>query len=245
LAVEAVMFPVTIQKLSFADISDYWSRYMKTAEPVELLALLEQAWWRGEIRGLAETTRLQLLQSMFRSLRERVDLGIVFVRVGDDPPPPVTELPDGFVNVDKRHVIPIPSDDVSGWNEQTCEQAFEALAQTSSSDSYPNLAPFFASIKVPFEEFDRWRTARNYPELAFWRNPAASTVTPEAPSPDQVRAQTSSVRPKKRKGRKPVFDQRRTSGRRAMNRLAFRRSHTQTGRHFVEFHDQILDHGRL
>jgi hypothetical protein len=115
------MFPVTIQKLSFADISDYWSRYMKTAEPVELLALLEQAWWRGEIRGLAETTRLQLLQSMFRSLRERVDLGIVFVRVGDDPPPPVTELPDGFVNVDKRHVIPVPSDDVSGWNEQTCE----------------------------------------------------------------------------------------------------------------------------
>ena len=27
------MFPVTSENLSFADISDYWSRYMKTAEP--------------------------------------------------------------------------------------------------------------------------------------------------------------------------------------------------------------------
>ena len=36
------MFPVTSEKLSFADISDYWSRHMRTAEPPELLALLEK-----------------------------------------------------------------------------------------------------------------------------------------------------------------------------------------------------------
>ena len=198
------MFPVAADKLSFADISDFWSRGIQTAHPLELLALLEKAWWRGEIRGLAPTTRLQLLQSMFTSLHERSDLGIVFVREGDKPPPPVTELPDGSADVDMRYAIPVPADDVSGWNEQMCEQAFEALAQTSSSDSYPDLAPFFATIKLSFEEFDRWRRARGYPKPAFWGGPAASTVTPETPPGELDRAQTS--RPQNRRaGRKPTF----------------------------------------
>jgi hypothetical protein len=199
------MFPVTRDNLSFADVSHFWSRYIETAQPPELLALLEQAWWRGEFRGLAETTRLQLLQSMFRSLRERADLGIVFVRVGDDPAPTVTELPDGLMNVDMRHVIPVPSDDVSGWNEQTCEQAFEALAQTSSLESYPDLAPFFASIKLSFEEFDRWRKTRGYPKPAFWGGPAALTMTPEATLGERDQAAQTS-RPKNRTaGRKSRF----------------------------------------
>jgi hypothetical protein len=102
LAVEAVMFPVSSGQLSFADISDYWSRYMRTAEPFELLARLEQAWWRGEIRGQAASTRLQLLQRMFRELGDRPDLGIVFIREGDEPPAEVTELPDGYADVDIR-----------------------------------------------------------------------------------------------------------------------------------------------
>jgi hypothetical protein len=198
------MFPLARDELSFADISDYWSRDIKTARPDELLALLEKAWWRGEIRGQAATTRLQLLQSMFRSLGGRAGFGIVFVRKGDDPPPRVTELPDGSAVVDMRHVIPVPSDDVSGWNEQTCEQAFEGLAQTSSSDSYADLAPFFASIKLSFAEFDRWRKARGYPDPAFWRSPAESTVKPEGPSADRVAAQTGRAQ-KRKSGRKSRF----------------------------------------
>jgi hypothetical protein len=114
--------------------------------------------------------------TMFRSLRERADLGIVFVREGDEPPPQVTELPDGSADVDMRYLIPVPSDDLSGWNEQMCAQAFDALAQTSSRDSYPDLAPFFASIELSFEEFDRWRRARGYPKPPFWGGPAASTL---------------------------------------------------------------------
>jgi hypothetical protein len=218
LAVEAVMFPITSGKLSCAKISDYWSRYMRTAEPPELLALLEQAWWRGEIRGQAASTRLQLLQSMFRALGDRADLGIVFVRGGEPPPNgielpdgivdvEVTELPDGIVDVSTRYHIPVPSDDVTDWNEQMCEQAFNALSQTSSTNSYPDLTPFFRSIQLSFEEFDRWRKARKYLEPAFWRDSAASTVTPEVPPTEQVGAQTSSVRAQKRKGRKPEFDQ--------------------------------------
>jgi hypothetical protein len=198
------MFPLASDELSLADISDFWSRDIK-ARPLELLALLEEAWWRGEIRGRAATSRLQLLQSMFRSLGGQAGPGIVFVREGDEPPPEVTELPDGFADVALRHVVPVPAADVSGWNEQMCEQAFEALAQTSSSDSYPDLAPFFASIKLSFAEFDKWREARGYFKPAFWSGPAASSnVTSDAPSGGRDVAQTS--RSEKRKaGRKPIF----------------------------------------
>ncbi len=169
------MFPLAANELSFADISDVWSREIKPkAYPFELLARLEGAWWRGEIRGLAASTRLQLLQSMFSSLRERHDLGIVFVREEDDPLPRVTELPRAFAEVDIRPRIPIPSDDVSSWNEEMCKQAFDVLAQTSSTASYPDLAPFFALIKLPYEEFDSWRKAQRFPKPSFWAGPAAS-----------------------------------------------------------------------
>ena len=169
------MFPVTSEKLSFADISDYWSRYMPTAEPFELLARLEQAWWRGEIRGQAASTRLGLLRSMFRELGDRVDLGIVFIREGDEPPAKVTELPDGYADVDMRYRIRVPSDDISDWNEEMCAEAFNAMAETSSAVSYPNFTPFFASIQLSFEEFDKWRRARRYLKPAFWSAPVAET----------------------------------------------------------------------
>src|SRR5262245_17109127 len=123
------MFPISSDRLSFIEISDFWSRDMGKAHPHELLTLLEQAWWRGKIRGIAATTRLELLQSMFTSLGERSDLGIVFVREGDEPPPQVTELPDGSASVEMRIHIPIPSEDVSSWNERKCNLAFDALVR--------------------------------------------------------------------------------------------------------------------
>lgn len=82
--------------------------------------------------------------------------------------------PDGRAEVDVRWRIPVPSDDVSSWTEQMCQQAFAALAQTSSLASYPNLSPFFAMIEVPYREFDNWRKARGYPKPTFWAGPAAS-----------------------------------------------------------------------
>jgi hypothetical protein len=170
------MFPVAKDKLSFIDISDLWSRDTKTAPPLEVLELLEGAWWRGEIKGTAARTRVQLLQEMFTSLGERPDLGIAFVREGDQPPPQVTELPDGFADIDIRHLIPVPRAEVGAWNEQMCEEAFDALARTSSTDSYPDLAPFFASIELSFEEFDGWREARGSPKPRFWASLAAPNL---------------------------------------------------------------------
>ena len=87
----------------------------------------------------------------------------------------MTELPDGRVDVDMRCRIRVPSDDISDWNEKICEEAFNAMAETSSAVSYPNFTPFFASIQLSFEEFDKWRRARRYLKPAFWSAPIAKT----------------------------------------------------------------------
>jgi hypothetical protein len=99
---------------------------------------------------------------------------IVFVKEKDESLPRVTELPDGRAEVDMRHRIPVPSDDVSSWTEQMCLQAFGALAQTSSLASYPDLSPFFARIELPYRQFDNWRKARGYRKPTFWAGAAAS-----------------------------------------------------------------------
>jgi hypothetical protein len=167
------MFPIAEHKLSFREISNYWSREIQpTASELELLGLLEKAWWVGEIRGDSPTSRLQLLQAMFKAMHDRDDLGIVFVHGEDAGLPAVTELPDRSAVVDLRRRIAVPPDDVSGWDERTCELAFRALAQTSSTESYPDITPGLALIELTYDEFDHWRRSRGYSKPMFWR-PAA------------------------------------------------------------------------
>jgi hypothetical protein len=109
-------------------------------------------------------------------------------------------LPDGSSEVDLRPRIRVPAMEINDWTEELCEEAFNALAETSSERSYPDLTPFFASIKLSFEEFDKWRMARGYSN-PFWSGPTASTVPPEAFPGQQLGAPTSRTR----KGRKPKF----------------------------------------
>ena len=45
-----------------------------------------------------------------------------------------------------------------------CAEAFNAMAETSCTVGSPNFTPFFASIQLSFEEFDKWRRARRYIE---------------------------------------------------------------------------------
>jgi hypothetical protein len=56
-----------------------------------------------------------------------------------------------------------------------CADAFNAMAETASAVSHPNFEPFFASIQLSFDQFDRWRRARGYPKLDFWSAPVAPT----------------------------------------------------------------------
>src|SRR5580704_2332311 len=102
------MFPITEHKLTFFQIADYWSREIQpSASRDELLALLEGAWWLGEIAHNYPLTRFELLKNMFRS--RRIFPNIELVAEEEESPGrvkvpggtvKVEELPDGTVKVD-------------------------------------------------------------------------------------------------------------------------------------------------
>jgi hypothetical protein len=176
------MFPIGKSKLALGEIANYWAREIQPpASRDELLKVLEGAWWLGEFCGDSAISRLELLKGMFKSMRHRDDLGIVFVegeRVGEPPP---KKLPDGSLLVDVRHRICLPSSDVNAWDEGTCDEAFRALAQTSSYESYPEFAPVLTLIELTHGDFISWLEGRGYDKPIFWR-PASAPPQHARPS---------------------------------------------------------------
>jgi hypothetical protein len=164
------MFPIGDATLSFREIANYWSREIQPpASRNELLRVLESAWWLGEIRGNSRLSRLEFLKGMYRTLHDRDDLGIIFIVMDDAEKSRVEELPAGGALVDLRRRIPLPSGDTEMWNESTCSDAFRALAETSSTESYPDVRPIFASIELGHEEFIRWAAKRGFSKPRFWK----------------------------------------------------------------------------
>jgi hypothetical protein len=170
------MFPIAEPRLSLSKISNYWSRAIEPpASQNELLKVLESAWWLGEFCGDSAISRLELLKGMFKSMRHRDDLGIVFVEgKGVDEPPP-KKLPDGRLLVDVPHRIYLPSADPDAWTEDSCNEAFRALARTSSMESYPDITPGLAFIELTYDEFTSWLEGRGYDKPKFWRPPSATS----------------------------------------------------------------------
>jgi hypothetical protein len=181
------MFPIGDATLSFREISNHWSREIQPpASRNELLRVLESAFWRGEIHGNSRWSRLEFLKGIYRPLHDRDDLGIVFIVGEDADKSRVEELPDGGAWVDLRRRIHLPSGDMDTWDERTCSDAFRALAETSSTESYPDVTPIFASIELSYEEFIRWLAKRGYSKPIFW-NPlptARLTKRPRGRSPE-------------------------------------------------------------
>ena len=137
---------------------------------------------------------------MYQGMHDRSDLGIVFVQGEDQSgPAEVTELEDGNVVVDLRHRIRVPVGDISEWVEQTCEPSFQALAQTSSSKSYPLLTPGFAAIELTPDEFFDWCKTRGFEKPGFWRFP----VMPSSP---EKRSPVTSSLEKPKRGRPPEYN---------------------------------------
>lgn len=167
------MFPLKSERLSLLDIAKYRSREIEPpASMSELLDLLERAWWLGEIRGSSKTTRLELLTRMFSSLRDRDHPGLVFLGKNDSCETLRQELPDGSLILDRRPRIPVPSVDVNAWDEAGCEAAFQALAQSPSRESCPEMAPVFAIIELTYDEFINWLAQRGWKKPKFWSPPA-------------------------------------------------------------------------
>jgi hypothetical protein len=163
------MFPIAKSTLTFGEIADYWSREITPpASWDEILRTLESAWWLGELRADSGPTRFQRLKNMFSSMRQRDDLGIVFI-VGDCAGPLPVELPDGSPQVDLRYHIRVPSSSTENWDEAACRDAYHALAKTCSKESYPELTVGFTLIELSYEEFKTWLTNRGFFLPKFWQ----------------------------------------------------------------------------
>jgi hypothetical protein len=151
----------------------------------ELYDLLERAWWRGEIHGDKKFDRLQLLKHMFKKVRHREDLGIVFIVCGEKAPPAEKGLPDGGVEVDLRLRVHVPSIDTDTWDIENCRVAFDALAQISSFESYPLIVPGLMSIKLTCSEFMRWVKNRSNDTPSFWVAARATLQKPKRGRPPE------------------------------------------------------------
>jgi hypothetical protein len=79
------MFPLSEKQLSLLRIADFWAREIDpSASKKELLALLESAWWLGEITGNSARTRLQYLSNMFNSREHPAWQAVIFITQYDD-----------------------------------------------------------------------------------------------------------------------------------------------------------------
>jgi hypothetical protein len=163
------LFPIAKHALSFFEISDYWSREINPrASWKELFHTLAAAWWLGELRGDSVQSPFQLLKNIFTSMRHGDDLGVVFL-VGNSAGPPPIELPDGSVTIDLRPQIRVPSENIEHWDEPSCKDAFQALAETRLLDSYPELALSIGCFLLSYQKFTAWLVTKGYPAPTFWR----------------------------------------------------------------------------
>jgi hypothetical protein len=192
------MFPISADYLPLREIADYWSREIKPAATLlELLRVLESAWWRGEIVGEVGVSRLALIKHLFQSSH---DFGIVFVLGDESGLPSITEVPDGTVEVDIRPRIGVPSTDPVRWNDTDCAPAYESLAATPVLASDATIGPVLSGINLSYREFTHWLERRHYGRPTFWAPVETNDDTPRFL--DHPRSDESTSSPTTR-GRQP------------------------------------------
>jgi hypothetical protein len=195
------MIPISEDPLSLLRIADYWSRQIPYSAR-ELLQLLVSAWWRGEIVGESAASRLVLLRGMFKSTSNR---DLIFLVAGEEGLPKITARahgidPDGIVEVDARPTITVPSADLSSWTEESCIEAFCALAKASLFDDYPRWAPPLWAIELAHTEFMTWVSRRGFDRPTFW---SGTTVAAEEKSNESLGVRDGNTKTGKARGPKP------------------------------------------
>ena len=159
------MFPISADKLSFLKIADYWSRESLASQD-ELLADLEAAWWRGQITGNSAKTRLQVLRRMYE-LRHDLQY-VVFITPNDPGPQTQTARADGGFDVDLTPRISVPNE-TDDWSENSCNDAFEELAQLPSQQYFRLFSYSICYIELTLEEFFSWARTKGYDLPGFWK----------------------------------------------------------------------------
>jgi hypothetical protein len=198
------MFPLSDNTLSLSQIADYWSREIRPpASALELLQVLEAAWWRAQIVGVTRLSRLELIRYLWR---HSPSLDLVFVVDDEAGPPEIEQMTDGSVGVDLRPRLTVPSADPGTWDDTRCATAYEDLAQAQCLITDPTVGPALGGITLDRQEFMNWIEASGYPRPVFWGAP--KTDVPGA-GPDLSASDHDSKiapPPKGRGGRKPLFD---------------------------------------
>jgi hypothetical protein len=159
------MFPVSKPELSFADISEYWGPELKLSRD-RAQALLEEAFWLGEISIALGITRLELLKRLVKWMRNCDSPDIVFVTPESTPPPKTMELTD---HIDLRPRVVVPSGDAETWTEESCDATFEAMSEITSLQHYAEWSPGFHATKLTRDEFFKLIALRDFPYPMFWK----------------------------------------------------------------------------
>jgi len=159
-----MIFPTSADKLSFSVLANHWSEESGASQK-KLLSHLEAAWWVGEIRGNSD--RLQLLKQMFER-RYELYLPVVFVTPDDAGPPVATPGEAGGVLVDVRPRVEVHRES-DNWTENSCDEAFKALATFPSHDYYPLFSLSIHFIDITREEFFGWIRTRGFDVPMFWK----------------------------------------------------------------------------
>jgi hypothetical protein len=182
------MFPLSEKQLSLLKIADFWAREIDPgASKKELLALLESAWWLGEITGNSALTRLQYLCNMFNSREHPAWQAVVFTTQYDDGPEASFPLASGGVVVDIRPRINVPGD-TDSWTEDSCQTAFKTLATLPSYEHFPLLSSGLPFIELTVEEFFGWIEKRGFDPPKFWKRIATVDVAQASESSINLRA---------------------------------------------------------
>ena len=103
------MFPSNKSELSFGEISQYWAPELGWSRDM-VQALLESAWWLGEIYRFNAKVRPASNSSKgcLSGCATANSPAIVFVTPGSAPPPETRELADGHLAVDLRPRVFVP-----------------------------------------------------------------------------------------------------------------------------------------
>ena len=174
------MFPTKAENLPLHKIADYWSRdRILNATKQELQAKLEEAWLCGDLVATNSQVRLGLLRYLYKAKSSHFR----FLPHNLKSTQKEKVFRDGSVEFDPRSRIPVPDRKPTEWTDETCKEAYAALATfmalentrgvTVLDDVVPNIVkPALHSLSVRREDFFKWLKKEGYHQPDFWTGQA-------------------------------------------------------------------------
>jgi len=195
------------QALSIGEIYQQWGKEPKAGpDPLNILTLLLQAFWRGDLRDLHRPGSGEIFPR-HQGLEALVDLDsgdrhpdIVICRNQEQLDAEQVKLANGDIVVDLRKFVFLPTDTVD-WTEGLCGQAYEKLAECEATAYAPEFLTGFKTMQVGKRNFLIFLRYYDLEPPKFWYDS-------DRPSRGLIRQATSPPIPSRRprRGRPVMFD---------------------------------------